>query len=84
MSERWQDRANCKGLDTNMFFPELGKSHFVAKKIKAICAECPVKEPCLELGMAFDESKVGYFGGLSGNQRRALREQRMREKAQRQ
>jgi WhiB family transcriptional regulator, redox-sensing transcriptional regulator len=41
----WQDKAACKGLDTNIFFPEVGET---TAKAKGVCAGCPVKAPCAE------------------------------------
>ena len=79
MRDYWQEQANCRGMDTNIFFPELGKSHLVMKTIKEVCGPCPVKEQCLELGM-HHEVRVGFYGGLSGVQRRVLKSKRDAER----
>ena len=36
----WQDYANCRGADADLFFPERGAS---TRKAKAICGACEVK-----------------------------------------
>jgi WhiB family redox-sensing transcriptional regulator len=33
----WQDEANCKGANADLFFPERGAS---TRSAKAICREC--------------------------------------------
>ena len=35
----WQDYANCRGADADLFFPERGAS---TRKAKAICGACDV------------------------------------------
>jgi WhiB family redox-sensing transcriptional regulator len=35
----WQDYANCRGADADLFFPERGAS---TRKAKAICGACAV------------------------------------------
>ncbi|HUP14505.1 MAG TPA: WhiB family transcriptional regulator, partial [Acidimicrobiia bacterium] len=41
----WQDYANCRGADADLFFPERGAS---TRKAKAICNACDVKAECLD------------------------------------
>lgn len=62
---RWWERAACRGLDTELFFPDRGESPAEAK---AVCATCPVTEDCLwfALGKADDElrpQRSGIWGG---------------------
>jgi WhiB family transcriptional regulator, redox-sensing transcriptional regulator len=64
----------CKGMDTNMFFPKVGES---AEKAKAVCATCPIQEPCRE--HAIEAEKWGLWGGLAERERRRIRYQRRRE-----
>jgi len=51
-----------------LFFPEPGVS---SEPAKHICAECPVRVPCLEFSLA-TESEFGVFGGLSSGERNRL------------
>jgi len=68
----WQDRANCLGVDPDLFFPERGAS---TREAKSVCAGCEVRLECLEYALANGE-KFGIWGGLSERERRRLRRQR--------
>lgn len=67
--ESWKDHAACREHDTALFFPERGAS---VARAKAICAECPVREQCLEYSLNIP-NVVGIWGGLSGRERRNYR-----------
>ena len=71
----WIEDGDCRGMDTSIFFPERGKKSETAK---AICDECPVREPCGVHGVVSPE-KFGIWGGLSERQRRLLRKDRTPE-----
>ncbi len=68
----WQDFANCRGADPDLFFPERGAS---TRAAKAICRECSVQEQCLEFAIVSSE-KFGIWGGLSERDRRRIRRER--------
>jgi len=38
-----------------------------------ICAACPIREQCLEVGMQDDDIRYGIWGGLLSGERLALR-----------
>ena len=69
---RWQERANCLGVDPDLFFPERGAS---TKEAKAVCGGCEVKSECLEYALRHGE-KFGIWGGMSERERRRIRRQR--------
>ncbi len=46
---RWEDYAACAEVGSDSWFPEKGGS---SAQAKAICAECPVREPCLAFALA--------------------------------
>jgi WhiB family redox-sensing transcriptional regulator len=69
---RWQERANCLGVDPDLFFPERGAS---TREAKSVCGSCEVREECLEYALVNGE-KFGIWGGLSERERRRLRRQR--------
>lgn len=71
----WQDYANCRGADADLFFPERGAS---TRKAKSICAACQVRVECLEFAVVNSE-KFGIWGGLSERERRKIRKQRALE-----
>lgn len=68
----WQTRANCLGVDPDLFFPERGAS---TKEAKAVCRGCEVRLDCLEYALQNGE-KFGIWGGLSERERRRIRRQR--------
>lgn len=68
----WQNKANCMGVDPDLFFPERGAS---TREAKEVCRGCVVREDCLEYALANGE-KFGIWGGLSERERRRLRRQR--------
>ena len=68
----WQDEANCKGANADLFFPERGAS---TRSAKAICRECEVRADCLEFAIVTGE-KFGIWGGMSERERRRVRRAR--------
>ena len=60
--KRWQERANCLGVDPDLFFPERGAS---TREAKSVCGSCEVRLDCLEYALVNGE-KFGIWGGLSG------------------
>ena len=78
----WQDLANCRGANADLFFPERGAS---TRQAKSICRACTVQNDCLEFAIKNGE-KFGIWGGLSERERRKIRRERQiaakRESAQ--
>ena len=68
----WQDLANCRGADPDLFFPERGAS---TRTAKGICRECSVRVECLEFAVVSSE-KFGIWGAMSERERRKIRRQR--------
>jgi WhiB family redox-sensing transcriptional regulator len=68
---RWRQRAACAApdVDPELFFPEKGGAAGPAKRI---CADCPVKAPCLADALATHDEH-GIRGGLTVRERRRLR-----------
>ncbi|WP_354644973.1 WhiB family transcriptional regulator [Kitasatospora camelliae] len=73
--------AACKGVDPDLFFAEVDPDDtdadpdavdFAVRRVKAVCAGCPVKELCLTLALVRVEPH-GVFGGLTAAERRALK-----------
>lgn len=69
----WQDYANCRGADADLFFPERGAS---TRRAKAICGACEVRVQCLEYAIVNGE-KFGIWGGMSERERRRVRRERI-------
>lgn len=77
--EPWMDEALCKGVDPDVFFPVSAKDEAdEARHAKSICAQCPVREACLDYAITYDER--GIWGGTTEGQRRRIRERRARER----
>lgn len=75
----WQDNANCKGADQDLFFPEKGKGRSSStREARVICAGCAVRDPCLDFAVEHGE-KFGIWGGLSERERRRVRRERLLE-----
>jgi WhiB family redox-sensing transcriptional regulator len=75
----WLHRARCKDEDPELFFP-LGTTGPAAAQIaaaKTICMHCPVRMECLEWAMASGQD-CGVWGGMSEEERRALKRARRR------
>jgi WhiB family redox-sensing transcriptional regulator len=69
---RWQEEANCLGVDPDLFFPERGAS---TREAKEVCRGCVVREDCLEFALNNSE-KFGIWGGMSERERRRIRRAR--------
>ena len=63
----WHKQAACLGLPSDIFFGD--EDHGLrgnAKQAKSICANCPVREKCLDENI-FEEH--GIFGGMTIRER---------------
>lgn len=66
-------QANCKGLDTEMFYlqqSELLAAGLSYTHLRRICFNCPIWKDCLQVGVRFE--KYGFWGGLSEEERRQI------------
>ncbi|MEW2516705.1 WhiB family transcriptional regulator [Actinacidiphila alni] len=81
-SVSWQDRAACRTVDPELFFPvgTAGPARLQVQKAQRICAGCPVREVCLEYALDIGES-AGVWGGASEEERRSLKRRRSRRQA---
>ena len=69
----WRDSAACLNADPELFFP-VGNTGPAVEQIdaaKSVCASCRVTETCLQY--ALDTNQDGVWGGLSEDERRALK-----------
>jgi WhiB family redox-sensing transcriptional regulator len=71
--QSWQTRANCMGVDPELFFPERGTS---TRDAKEVCRGCVVRLECLDYAIANSE-KFGIWGGMSERERRRVRRSRI-------
>lgn len=87
----WRHLAACRGEDPDLFFPigTGGPALLQAEDAKDICnRRCPVRDACLL--WALNHAEFGVYGGMSEDERRALKQrsvragQRERERARKQ
>ena len=71
----WRDQARCRGVDPEIFHPS---DEDDGADAKAICAECPVREPCLEYALTY-RIDHGVWGGASERERRRILRRRRHE-----
>ncbi|MFI9772170.1 WhiB family transcriptional regulator [Streptomyces sp. NPDC052415] len=78
----WRHRAVCHGEEPDLFFPvsNTGPALLQIGEAKAVCRRCPVMEQCLKWALEFDQDS-GVWGGLSEDERRAMRRQAARNRA---
>ena len=73
MNTSWSYRAACRGLDPTVFFPADDDE----ATAKAVCAQCPVREVCLEHALGQRE-RDGVWGGCTEKERRSIVRRRRR------
>ncbi len=69
LEEEWKLKAECFGLDPNIFFPAKGKNGTLAKKI---CKPCEVRQECLEYSLIHSKN-YGIWAGKNEKDRRSIR-----------
>jgi WhiB family transcriptional regulator, redox-sensing transcriptional regulator len=76
----WRLQAECRDLDTTIFFPEPGTSGHDDSVLdaKSICAVCPVNSECLEFAIRTRQDD-GVWGGATPEERRSMRRRRRRQ-----
>jgi WhiB family transcriptional regulator, redox-sensing transcriptional regulator len=73
-NQSWRDHAACRGVDPDIFYPGDDEE---AQTAKAICAQCGVRQACLEHALGLRE-KDGIWGGATERERRRIIRQRRR------
>lgn len=70
----WRDKSACLTVDPELFFPvgNTGPALDQIEKAKAVCGGCPVVENCLQYALESNQDS-GVWGGLSEDERRALK-----------
>ena len=70
----WRQKAACRGVDPDIFYPVTDEE---AEDAKAICAGCQVQEACLEWALSSREPD-GVWGGATERERRRIIRRRRR------
>jgi WhiB family redox-sensing transcriptional regulator len=70
----WRDFGACRDEDPELFFPvgTQGPAREQIGRAQAVCRRCAVSDECLRWAQAAGQAE-GIWGGLTGDQRRALR-----------
>jgi len=74
----WMELANCRGLDTNVFYPAETDGPTVQRAVQ-VCRGCDVQAECLAYALSIGE-QWGIWGGLTEHQRQRLRRSRQRQR----
>ncbi|MCI1983843.1 MAG: WhiB family transcriptional regulator [Bifidobacteriaceae bacterium] len=75
----WRAEAGCRDKDPELFFPvgNTGTSLQQIDEAKAVCRTCKVIDACLKWALDTNQDS-GVWGGLSEDERRALKRRAMR------
>lgn len=75
--DEWRDHALCRDTDPDLFFPvgTTGHALVTIDHAKMVCAQCTVTQECLDYALDTNQDS-GVWGGLSEEERRAIRRQR--------
>ena len=78
--ETWRDHALCQDTDPELFFPVGTTGHALTsiEHAKRVCRECRVSGDCLDFALETNQDS-GIWGGLSEDERRAIRRKRAAE-----
>jgi WhiB family redox-sensing transcriptional regulator len=78
----WVHYARCRDEGPELFFPvgTTGPAALQIDAAKTVCGDCLVRDECLEWAMATGQD-AGVWGGLSEDERRALRRARRRNRS---
>ena len=77
----WRDRAACLEEDPELFFPigNTGPALLQIEQAKTVCRRCDVRDTCLQWALETGQD-AGVWGGLSEDERRALKRRRARNR----
>ncbi len=78
----WRHRAICRDEDPELFFPvgTSGPALLQIAEAKTVCRRCSVVSECLAWALASGQD-AGVWGGLSEDERRALKRRDARRRA---
>ena len=73
----WREHALCRDTDPELFFPvgTTGTALVQIAQAKRVCGECAARVDCLDFALTTNQDS-GIWGGLSEEERRAIRRRR--------
>jgi WhiB family redox-sensing transcriptional regulator len=74
----WFAEAACKGMDTNLWFPEADEPDSAGWRARAVCSGCPVNRQCFDWSNNSNPiiERFGIWGGKGERARRLFRRHR--------
>jgi WhiB family transcriptional regulator, redox-sensing transcriptional regulator len=77
----WRHRSACLDEDPELFFPigNTGPAILQIEEAKQVCRRCDVREQCLAWALEAGQDH-GVWGGMSEDERRALKRRNARAK----
>jgi WhiB family redox-sensing transcriptional regulator len=78
----WRHVAACRDVDPELFFPigNTGPALLQIDEAKRVCRSCAVMDECLQWALDSGQD-AGVWGGMSEDERRALKRRRVRARA---
>lgn len=78
----WRHHAACRDEDPELFFPigNTGPALLQIEEAKAVCRRCSVIDECLAWALETGQD-AGVWGGMSEDERRALKRRNARARA---
>jgi WhiB family redox-sensing transcriptional regulator len=78
----WRHQSACRDEDPELFFPvgNTGPAITQIEEAKKVCNRCIVREACLSWALESGQD-AGVWGGLSEDERRALKRRAARNRA---
>ncbi|MEU7896236.1 MULTISPECIES: WhiB family transcriptional regulator [Nonomuraea] len=78
----WRHRAACRDVDPELFFPigNTGPALMQIEEAKQVCRSCSAVDSCLKWALESGQD-AGVWGGLSEDERRALKRRTARARA---
>jgi WhiB family transcriptional regulator, redox-sensing transcriptional regulator len=70
--DEWRDRAACRRMPAEVFFPKAGDNRTIYEPARQVCSGCEVRVECRDYAVASGEP-YGMWGGLSPEELRKLR-----------
>jgi len=73
----WLDRAACRHVDPELFFPvsDIRAARAQVQAAKRVCRRCPVRGTCLSWALDHGQ-EAGIWGGMTEEERRRLSRRR--------
>lgn len=59
---KFDEKALCLNMDTNLFFDQYEEDSEVSKRVDLLCISCPAQRQCLAYGVS--NSEWGVWGGV--------------------